>query len=94
MKVVGKKFLKDFCDRHADARSALYAWLAEAEDAEWKQPADIKEKHSSASFLSGKRVVFNIKGNSYRLLVKVSYKNQIVLVEKAGTHAEYSKWNL
>ncbi|MEW6355366.1 MAG: type II toxin-antitoxin system HigB family toxin [Planctomycetota bacterium] len=94
MKVVGTLELDRFKRKHADARSQVDAWLAEAEDAAWRTPHDIKAKHASASFLSDRRVVFNIKGNDYRLLVRVSYKNQIVRILQIGTHAEYDSWEL
>ena len=92
MKVVGKQILDDFKRHHADARSQVDAWLAEVEDAEWELPNDIKAKFASASFLPNNRVVFNLKGNSYRLDVKVTYKTKVVLVKRVGTHAEYDKW--
>ena len=92
MKVVGKQILDNFKRHHADARSQVDAWLAEVEDAEWDSPNDIKAKFVSASFLPNNRVVFNLKGNSYRLDVKVTYKTKVVLVKRVGTHAEYDKW--
>ena len=94
MKVVGRKVLTDFADRHADVRSKIEAWFWEAEEANWRVPQDIKARYSSASFFSGNRVVFNLKGKKYRLLTKVSYDRQIVFVVKLGTHAEYSTWHL
>ena len=94
MQVVYTKKLDDFKKKHADTSSQLDAWLAEASEAAWARPLDIKERYSSVSFLSDNRVVFNIKGNKYRLVVKISYKNQVVMVDKIGTHEEYSKWHL
>jgi len=94
MKVVGRKCLEGFKTRHADVRSQADAWLSEAMSAKWEKPQDIKEKYADVSFLSNDRVIFNLKGNSYRLLVKISYKSQIVRVLKVGTHAQYSKWKL
>ena len=92
MKVVGKETLDDFKRRHADARSHVDAWTCEVEEAEWKSPHDIKAKYATASFLADNRIVFNLKGNSYRLDVKVSYVNQVVLIKRIGTHAEYDNW--
>ena len=80
--------------KHANARPSLSAWLAEAEVAEWKTPQDIKERYRSADFLSGNRVVFDIGGNNYRLVVLVRYHNGILLIQQIGTHAEYAKWML
>ncbi|CAM3797273.1 type II toxin-antitoxin system HigB family toxin [Vreelandella rituensis] len=91
MKVLGRDKLTDFMRKHAPAKKALEAWYAEAEQYEWKTPQDIKNLYSSADFLDGNRVIFNIKGNHFRLVVKVRYQNGIVVVEWVGTHAEYSK---
>ena len=93
MKVVGLKQLEDFSREHTDARSQIDAWLQEAKEAQWSRPKDIKDRYASASFLSENRVIFNIKGNSYRLEVKVGYKNQVVLITRISTHAQYSKWH-
>lgn len=92
MRIVGRQILDDFKQRHADARSQVDAWVAEVEDAEWDSPNDIKARFASASFLPNNRVVFNLKGNSYRLDVKVTYKTKVVLIKRIGTHAEYDKW--
>lgn len=86
--------LDAFCRRHADVDQQVKAWVAEARQAQWRKPAEIRERFPSASFLEGDRVVFNLKGNRYRLLVRVGYQSQIVRVQKIGTHAEYDKWNL
>ena len=94
MKVVGRKVLTDFADRHADVRAQIETLFWEAEEADWRAPQDIKKRYSSASFFSGNRVVFNLKGKKYRLLAKVSYEQQMVFVVQLGTHAEYSTWDL
>jgi len=80
--------------KHANARSPLAAWLEEAEDPEWKKPQDIKDRYRSADFLSGNRVIFDIGGNNFRLVVLVRYQNGVLLIQKIGTHAEYSRWKL
>lgn len=77
--------------KHAGSRKALEAWYAEAERSDWQTPQDIKNRYASADFLADNRVIFNIKGNHFRLVVKVRYQNSIVVVEWVGTHAEYSK---
>ena len=92
MKVMGIKHLDDFRRNHADARGRIDAWLCEAKEAEWRTPADIKARYPSASILSGNRFIFDIKGNSYRLEVKVAFKYQTVVITRIGTHAEYIKW--
>jgi mRNA interferase HigB len=92
MKVVGVAILKEFAEDHADVRNQVDAWLSEAEEANWENPQDIKDRFQRASFIANDRVVFNLKGNSYRLDVKVNYKNMIVLIKRCGTHAEYDRW--
>jgi mRNA interferase HigB len=67
----------------------LRAWLEEAQAANWQQPADIKAQFRSASVLKNRRVVFNVKGNDYRLVVAVAYRFQAVYVKFVGTHAQY-----
>lgn len=94
MTVVGREVVSEFARRHAEVRSQLQTWLAEAEEAQWRTPEDIQRRYPTASFLAGNRVVFNLKGSKYRMLVKVSYQIQVVMVEKVGTHAQYSKWEL
>lgn len=92
MKLVGKPILDLYAKGHADIRGPIKAWIDEVGIAEWKTTMDIKEKYPSASFLADNVVVFNIKGNRYRLVVKVTYKTGIVKVEKVGTHADYDEW--
>jgi len=92
MKVVGRKELERFAQKHADVRGQIDVWLAEVEDAEWESTTDIKSRYAHASFLANNRVIFNLKGNNYRLDTKISFKNQIVVVVRIGTHAEYTKW--
>ena len=70
-------------------KQPLKAWYEEATNASWTQPADIKTQYRSASALKNRRVVFNIKGNDYRLIVAIAYKLQIVYVKFVGTHKEY-----
>jgi mRNA interferase HigB len=89
MRVIAVSTLRDFWQRHPDAEQPLKAWVEEAASANWTQPADIKEQYRSASVLKNRRVVFNIKGNDYRLIVAVAYKLQVVYVKFVGTHKEY-----
>jgi mRNA interferase HigB len=93
MRLVGKELLAQFAREHADIRGPLSAWLFEVEEANWTGPADVKARFPSVSFLSDNRVIFNIKGNTYRIETKVSYEITVVLVRRLGTHAEYSKWS-
>jgi mRNA interferase HigB len=94
LRVIGVEALHAFCRRHADVDQQVKAWAAEARQARWRKPAEVKERYPSASLLEDDRVVFNLKGNKYRLLVRMGYKSGIVRVQKIGTHAEYDKWNL
>ena len=93
MRLVGKELLSEFAKRHADIRGALNAWIFEVEEANWAGPADVKARYPTASFLNDNRVIFNIKGNTYRIETKVNYEITVVLVRRVGTHAEYSKWS-
>ena len=89
MHIVAVRFLRAFWEQNPDAEQPLKAWVDEAKNANWAQPAQIKEKYRSASILKNKRVVFNIKGNDYRLVVSVAYHFQAVYVKFIGTHREY-----
>ena len=93
MRVVAKKILREFWEKHEDCEQQLKAWFREAEKAEWENPNQLKEEYPSASILNQNRVVFNIKGNNYRLIVKISFDYQMVWIRFIGTHAEYDKIN-
>lgn len=93
MQLVNVSILEGLKASHADARWALDAWRSEVEQATWCTPQDIKDRYATASFLGGNRVIFNIKGNSYRLVVKVRFQNGVVMIEWGGAHAEYDKKN-
>ena len=91
MRIAGRDNLDEFSDAHADARSWIANWIADAETALWLTPQDIKRNYASASFLPSNIVIFNIKGNRYRLEVRVAYNTGTVVVRWVGTHAEYTK---
>ena len=91
MKVIGINKLEQFYKKHSNNKSALIAWYRDACDAQWKSPQDIKNRYGSADFLSKNRVIFNIKGNNYRLVIQVRYQNGIAVILWVGTHAEYNK---
>ncbi len=91
MRVIAKKTLRDFWIKHPDCEQQLKAWFGEAEEANWKGPADIKREYPSASILADNRVVFNIKGNKYRLIVKLNYAYGMVWIRFIGTHSQYDK---
>ncbi len=89
MRVIALKNIRDFCLHYPDACVPLRAWAEEARKAAWKSPQDIRNRYSSASFLKGNRVVFNIRGNQYRLVAAVAYRFEAVYVKFIGTHAQY-----
>jgi len=91
MELRGIKILKNFMEKHADTREPILAWIREVEEAVWKGTCDIKERYSTASFLGKKIVIFNIKGNKYRLVIKVAFAMGIATVLYIGTHADYDK---
>lgn len=94
MKLLGKQHLHEFKEKHADARSQVESWEAEVENAEWKNPHELKNRFPSADTPGNQQVIFNICGNRYRLWVQVEYKQRIVLVKRIGTHKEYNKWKI
>ena len=91
MRIIAKRTLREFWEqpKFSDAQSALEAWHFEALKASWQTPQDIKEKYRSASFLKNNRVVFNIAGNKYRLIVSVDYQRQACFIKFIGTHKQY-----
>ena len=94
MRIISKKILREFWERHSDAQQQLKSWFQEASNSIWKSPKDIKNEYPSASILENNRVVFNIKGNKYRLIVRINYDYQMVWIRFIGTHAEYDKINV
>ena len=91
MLIVGRKKLDEFAGVHADVRPWIENWIADTEAARWLTPQDIKSLYASASFLAGNVVIFNVKGQRYRLEVQVAYNTGVVIVRRVGTHAEYTK---
>jgi mRNA interferase HigB len=89
MRVISIKKLKKFWELYPESEAAFHSWYAEAKAATWKNPAEIKEQYGSASILKDSRVVFNICGNKYRLVVKINYPYSVVYVRFVGTHKEY-----
>jgi len=89
MHLISRKMLKAFWADHPDAQKPLLAWAKEVEAAHWANPAALKAMYGSASILDDKRVVFNICGNKYRLVVWVHYHRRVVMTRWIGTHKEY-----
>jgi mRNA interferase HigB len=93
LRVIAKKILREFWEKHNDCEQQLKAWFQEASKAEWRNPNEIKAEYPSASIIGNGRIVFNIKGNSYRLIVKMNFDYQVVWIRFIGTHSEYDKVN-
>lgn len=91
LRIISKKILREFWEKHADSKQQLKSWYQETNDVIWKGPKEIKKVYPSASFLAENRVVFNIKGNKYRLIVRINYDYGMVWIRFVGTHAEYDK---
>ena len=92
MRVISKQTLRQFWEvspARSDARRALEAWHREARRASWKSPQEVRQRYATASVLKGGRVVFNICGNRYRLVVRINFVQQIAFIRFVGTHAEY-----
>ena len=89
MKLIAVSKLREFWEQFPDAEQPLKAWVDEVKKANWKQPAEIKAHYRSASILKNRRVVFNIKGNEYRVVVAVAYRFQATYIKFIGTHDEY-----
>jgi mRNA interferase HigB len=93
MRIIAKSTLVSFWEKYSDSEQPLKAWYREAKNAVWKTPVDIKEQYRNASILKKGRVVFNIAGNKYRLLVEVVYQIGVVYVKFVGTHKQYDAIN-
>ena len=93
MRVIAKKILRDFWIKHSDCEQQLKSWYQEASSAEWKSSNEIKLAYPTASIIGDNRVVFNIKGNTYRLIIKINFDYQMIWIRFIGTHAAYDKIN-
>lgn len=91
MHIISRKPLREFSEKHPPAKTPLDTWFADVSRVEWTNFADIRAAYGSADVVAGNRVIFNIGGNKYRLVVKVAYKCGKVFVRFVGTHAEYDK---
>jgi mRNA interferase HigB len=91
MRIIARRTLREFWTRHPAAERPLRAWFAEAKGTQWRGPADIKARYPSASLLADNRVVLNIGGNRYRLVVAIRYDARIVFIRFIGTHQQYDR---
>jgi len=91
MRIIAISTLREFWEKHPDAQTPLMAWYSLASRAQWNSPKDIKQAYRNASFTANNRVVFNIKGNDYRLVVLVRYDKGLMFLRFVGTHSQYDK---
>ncbi len=91
MRIVAKGTLKRFWIKHKDCEEQLKSWFNEVNKANWNTPNDLKKEYPTASILGDNRAIFNIKGNNYRLIVKINYEYKILWIRFVGTHVEYDK---
>ena len=91
MRIIARRTLREFWERHPESQSALEAWYDDARRANWRTPNDIRQVYANASIIAGNRVIFNIRGNHYRLVVAVNYQFGIVYIRFVGTHREYDQ---
>ncbi|MCP4608471.1 MAG: type II toxin-antitoxin system HigB family toxin [Planctomycetes bacterium] len=91
MRIISRKALREFWNRHADAEEPLRAWHIRVRKAAWKMPADVKADYANVSIIANNRVVFNIRGNHYRLVVAIDYQYGIIYIRFVGTHKDYDQ---
>lgn len=90
-RIFAKSTIKNYWETHADSEQYLKTWYDTAMSSDWKSPNDVKQTYANASILKDGRVVFNIKGNSYRLVVKINFEKQWIFIRFIGTHSAYDK---
>lgn len=91
MRILSRSTLRNFWECHPDVEEALKTWYYEASHANWQSPVEVKTAYHSVSIIANNRIVFNIKGNSYRLIVAIRYDIGIIFIRFVGTHGEYDK---
>ena len=91
MRIIARKTLVEFWAMHSDAEEPLKAWFHETRHADWSSPDELKQRYPSASIICRNRVVFNIKGNKYRLIASINYAYKLLYIRFVGTHAEYDQ---
>ena len=91
MRIISRRILREFWEKNPDTIIPLQAWFRDVEQATWKTPADIKAVYKNASIIANNRIVFNIKGNHYRIVVVVVYQHAVVYIRFVGTHNEYDQ---
>ncbi|WP_016950403.1 type II toxin-antitoxin system HigB family toxin [Anabaena sp. PCC 7108] len=91
MRIIARSTLREYWQKHPDTEQPLKAWFDDASRGHWQSPSEIKEVYANASIVANNRVVFNIKGNNYRLIVHIRYEIGIIFIRFIGTHQEYDK---
>ena len=96
MRIISKKTLKEFyeCNIYSDSKNSIEAWHKEVLNSNWSNPNEIKEQYGNASIIGSNKVIFNICGNKYRLIVKINYKAKIIFIKFIGTHKQYDKLDI
>ncbi|MTI29361.1 type II toxin-antitoxin system HigB family toxin [Cytophagales bacterium RKSG123] len=89
--MISKKTLREFWEKHADCEQQLKVWYETAKQSDWKNPNDVKQTYADASIIANNRVVFNIRGGNYRLIVAFNYPLSIAFIRYIGTHSDYDK---
>ena len=90
-RIFAKSTLREYWEKHPDTEQYLKTWYDTAINADWQRPADVKQTYATASILKNSRIVFNIKGNSYRLVAKFNFEKQWIFIRFVGTHSEYDE---
>ena len=90
-RIFSKRTIREFWEKHPDSEQYLKTWYNTVQVSDWKSPSDVKKSYANASILKNGRVVFNIKGNDYRLVARINYEKKWLFVRFVGTHAEYDK---
>ena len=93
MRIIARSTLREYWQKHPDTEQPLKAWFDDAFRANWQSPSDIKEVYANASIIANNRVIFNIKGNNYRLITYIDYQAQIIFIRDVLIHADYDKEN-
>jgi mRNA interferase HigB len=88
-RIIARRTLREFWEKHRDSEQYLKAWYQTAASSDWRSPMDIKKVYVNASIIANNRVVFNIKGNAYRLVVRFNYERQWAFIRFIGTHRQY-----
>jgi len=92
-RIFSKRTLREYWEKEHESRPYLETWYESVKKANWTKPSDIQKFYATVSILKGSRVVFNIKGNSYRLVAKINYEKSWLFIRFIGTHKEYDQIN-